>query len=419
MFKILKNEYNYDNANELPDINEFVKLYKELNTGSVCKDDFYLETEKSVKYCKLVNSVECLDKPITKEELYKAVKRLNNGKACGDDLVTNEMLKSAVNVLEEPILNLFNMCLNTGVYPDKWCSGHIIPLHKSGTRTDVNNYRPITISSCFGKLLNSILNDRIVSYLDNNNLMSNVQIGFLKGHRPSDHVLLLKGMVDLYKEKGKHIYACFVDFKAAFDNVWHAGLMYKLRNYGISSKIINLLYSMYSKLKTCVKKGSYMSTSFSCNVGTRQGCNLSPTLFKMFIDDIYSILNENECNPINIDGMKLGCLLYADDIVILSNNAKGLQTSLDKLNTYRKKWRLKVNTYKTKTMVFNCRKSKNIFKFGNYILEDVNRVCYLGFILTPSCKFSAAIKHLYDKANNAVFALRTKIKCLPYYYYYK
>jgi hypothetical protein len=110
----------------------------------------------------------------------------------------------------------------------------------------------------------------------------------------------------------------------------------------------------------------------------------------------------------------VGCLLYADDVLILSQDATGLQTSLDKLNNYCKRWKLSVNVNKTKIMVFNCRKVTNIFKIGNHYLENTTRICYLGFVLTPSGKCRAMIKHLYDKASRALFALREKYKCIPY-----
>ena len=104
-------------------------------------------------------------------------------------------------------------------------------------------------------------------------------------------MLLLKGIIELYKQGRKRVYACFVDFKAAFDNVWHAGLICKLRKYGLSSNVIALLSSMYNNLKTCVKVGPFISKKFNCVVGTRQGCCLSPVLFKMYIDDLYQIFN--------------------------------------------------------------------------------------------------------------------------------
>jgi hypothetical protein len=88
------------------------------------------------------------------------------------------------------------------------------------------------------------------------------------------------------KYRRKHIYSCFIDFSSAFDNVWHSGLIYKLHKCGVSSKLIKLLNNMYSKLQSCVKQDNHVSANFPVDKGTRQGCNMSPTLFKLYLSDL-------------------------------------------------------------------------------------------------------------------------------------
>ena len=151
---------------------------------------------KTQRYCK---QIESLDRPVNKKELFKVLANLSTGKAFGQDLITNEMLKISAASVDRPLLRLFNMCIDTEIYPKEWCEGHVIPIYKSGSKSDPANYRPITIGSCLGKVFSTILNDRICSFLEENNVISNVQIGFLKGHRTSDHVLLLKAIIDTYK----------------------------------------------------------------------------------------------------------------------------------------------------------------------------------------------------------------------------
>ena len=189
--------------------------------------------------------------------------------------------------------------------------------HVHGDKKNATNYRPVTINSCLGKLFSLLLNERISSFLERNNIISNVQIGFLKSHCTADHLFLLKSLVDLYKQRKKHIYACFVDFSSAFNNVWHAGLLYKLHHCGISSKVVRLLHNMYSKLHTCIKKGQNISKYFLCNIGTRQGCNMSPAVFKIYLNDLQEIFNEKKCYPLGTGVGNIGCLMYADDVVIL------------------------------------------------------------------------------------------------------
>jgi exonuclease III len=420
LLTLLKNK-SYNDNSELPSMDKFVHFFKGLNDkcqGSNNFDcDFMNKIENIVKTQTYCEQIQSLDRPIDKKELDKVITNLRTGKAYGLDLITNEMLKKAVTSVWKPLLRLLNMCMYSEIYPEEWCQGYIIPIYKSGSKSEPANYRPITISSCLGKVFSSILNNRICSFLEDNNIMSNVQIGFLKGHRTSDHVLLLKAVIDAYKRRRKHIYSCFVDFTSAFDNVWHTGLVYKLRKSGISSKIISVLQSMYKNVQSCIRRENYVSDKFKCEKGTRQGCNLSPALFKIYLNDLQDIFNNKDCDSVKVGQQPLGCLMYADDVLLLSQSAKGLQNSLDKLNIYCKKWRLKINTTKTKTIIFNCRKSDHTFKLGNQILQDSDRVCYLGFMLTPSGKFKATQKYLYDKACRALFAQRMAISglCMNYF----
>lgn len=396
---------------ELPSMDDLINFFKsKTQTTDNFDQNFMHKVENSLRNNPYHKDVISLDQPISVTELSKAISRLSNGKSFGWDLVTNEMLKSSIQSIEKPLLKLLNRCLDLSIYPAQWCQGHIIPIYKSGNKSDPANFRPITISSCLGKVFSSILNNRISSFLEENNIISKVQIGFCKGHRTSDHLLLLKGLIDAYKYKRKHIYSCFVDFRSAFDSVWHSGLLHKLRKTGLSSKIILILQSMYSQINTCVKRDNLVSEKFKCLRGTRQGCNMSPTLFKLFLNDLQNIFNEKECEPVCAGKVRLGCLMFADDVLILSQSAKGLQRSLDNLNNYCHKWQLNVNLKKTKTMIFNCKKSSHTFTFGNQILQGTDSVCYLGFVLTPSGKFQATQRYLYDKACRALIAQRTALK---------
>ena len=361
-----------------------------------------------------IGGINTLDNPVKSSELSKCISELKNGKAFGEDLILNEMLRTSIKIIEKPLLRLFNICLDSGIYPDAWCKGYIVPILKYGDNTEVNNYRPVTISSCLGKIFSSILNKRLSAFLEDHNIIPACQIGFSKKHRTSDHILLLKAIIDAYKRQRKHVYSCFIDFAAAFDSVWHAGLIYKLYHCGVSNKIVKLLHNMYGKLQCCIKNDFKVSEYFNVYNGTRQGCNMSPTLFKLFLSDIEKCFENPECNPVTFGSTKIGCLLYADDLLILSQGACGLQTSLNNLHDYCQKWHLEINIKKTKIMIFNSKKHLQVFKIGNSILEQTERTCYLGFMLTPSGKFKSTVKYLYDKACKAFFLLKLKYKLLPY-----
>ena len=158
----------------------------------------------------------------------------------------------------EPVLQiLFNKVLNSGIFPQLWSVGYISPVFKAGDIGDPNNYRGITVCSCLGKFFTLIIKERLTKYLDEHDVIHNNQIGFRKGYRTSDHVFVLKSLIDLYTKNDKKVYACFVDFQKAYDTIWRNGLFYKLMKYGFSQKInIFLMNSMYDRVVSAEKAKS-------------------------------------------------------------------------------------------------------------------------------------------------------------------
>ena len=191
------------------------------------------------------NSDETLDKPISLEEILDISRRLKSNKASASDSLTNDIIKTSIPSLASHYVKLFNAVLSSGNFPTIWSEGLITPIHKSGSKSDPGNYRGICISSCLGKFFTSILNTRLNVFLKENNILNSYQIGFRPGFRTSDHLLVLKTLIDFYKSSRKPLFTCFVDFRKAYDSVWREGLFFKLINYGCSKKFIAILLSMY------------------------------------------------------------------------------------------------------------------------------------------------------------------------------
>ena len=144
-------------------------------------------------------------------------------------------------------------------------------------------------------------------------------------------------------------------------------------------------------------------------IGTKQGCPMSSTLFNLYINDIPNIISCANCDPVKLDNQKINCLLYADDLVLLSETSQGLQQSLNTLYSYCKKWKLKVNIKKTKLMVFNSRNYRINAYLGQDLIEQVDKYTYLGCIMTPSGSFKENNKYLYDKAMRALFSIKREL----------
>ena len=165
-----------------------------------------------------------------------------------------EFLKYSSSKLLPVITSLFNVVLNSGKIPESWTVGYISPIYKGkGPMNNPDNYRAITIVSCFGKLFTSILNQRICAFLEKNSTIGQEQAGFRKGHNTLDHIFSLHCLIDLYLSKKKKLYCAFVDFRKAFDSVQRSLLWEKLLSMNVYGKVLNVVRDMYEKTKLCVK----------------------------------------------------------------------------------------------------------------------------------------------------------------------
>ena len=287
----------------------------------------------------------------------------------------------------------------------------------------MNNYRGITLLSCIGKLFTSMLNTRLYTYLTAENLLGNEQVGFRPKHSTLDHVFALHILSNLYISEKRQLYCAFVDYSKAFDFIDRTYLWQKVLNSNVNGKVFEVIRNMYKNAKSHVSVGNILSDSFPCQVGVRQGENLSPLLFAIYLNDFKSFLSEkyegltkisdSVQNELNVF-FKIFCLLYADDTLILAENATQLQKALDGLHSYCNKWSLKVNLDKTKVVIFSrgkIRKFKS-FKFGNNVVDVIDDYVYLGTTFNYNGKFNKAKAKQVLQAKKATFSLLTKAKKL-------
>ena len=411
LIKSLRKGKSENGANLDPDV--FHEYFKELNEG--VKNPFLDNTFKSEIESKLIGLkgsvyIDILDKVITMDELKNVIMSLKNNKAVGLDSISNEIIKCSFIFMSTLLLKLYNNVLDSSTYVKSWLDDFITPILKSGGMVnDPTSYRGISISSCLGKIFTIIMKNRFIKFLELNKLINNCQIGFTSGKRTTDHIFVLKTIMDMAKSKKKPLYLCFVDLKSAFDTVWRNGLLYKMINMGFSEKIVSLLRDIFSKTSTCVRTSEGFTEKFHSTVGTRQGCNLSPILFNIFINDIPMILNEIDAKQPFILDEKISCLMYADDLILFSFSQEGLQLLLNRLQIFCNKWQLTINTVKTKIMIAHQRKCLGSWYIYGKKIDIVKHFCYLGVIIDSAGKFNKGIERLYIKANRAYHSIKSNI----------
>ena len=352
-----------------------------------------------------------LNDDISCQEVLKALSQLKRGKSCGVDGILNEMILISCKLHVHTYTKMFNFLFKSGIYPDGWRENYIKPAFKGGTYDDPSNFRGIALSSCLGKLFARILYIRLNVFLENNDVIHPEQIGFRKGCRTSDHIFTLKTIIDQAFMKKKYLYVCFVDLQKAFDSVNRKALIHKLEKCVDTGPFLNIIKDMYRDVRFSIKLERGATSAFSTSAGVKQGCPLSPTLFSLYVNDLINEF-DNNCQPALLGEKKISCLLYADDLVLISESPDGLQTSLNKLDNYCKYWNLQVNIKKTNVMIFNklgrlIHKEK--FFIGNKPVAIASEYKYLGLLFKPSGTFSHAVNNLTNKAKKAMFSLRSTL----------
>ena len=390
---------------------DYKKLYSVANEN--VDEQFYNNITSDV-IDDLKSNVQCLnglDHEIQEAEVKKLVKQAKDNKAVGIDSIPYEVLKNTKSV--KLLTLLFNKMLSFNIFPDVWKLGIVIPIPKPSLKDSRMplQYRGITLLSTVYKIFTSLLNARLMSVLESENIYEDQQNGFRKKRSCLEHIYTLTTIIRNRKVQKLATFLCFIDFEKAFDRVDRKLLYYKLLKSGIAGKFFNVIESLYLNAKAGVSVNNFLTDWFNVDHGVRQGDSLSATLFGLDINDVVKDLNQ--CEGIVINDKKITCLLYADDIVLISENENDLQNMLTKLKSWCYKWRMTVNIDKSKVM--HCRnktqeQSGIIFKYGEKELEYVQTYKYLGIVIDAFLDYNVTANMLANSASRALSALYNKFK---------
>ena len=222
---------------------------------------------------------------ITPKMVKKVITNLDSSKASGLDCIPVVVLKNCEPELSYILSELFNECLKD-CFPDCWKVLSVVPVLKNvGERSTAKNYRPVCLLSVVSKVFEKLVNNRIVDHLENCGLFSDFQYGFRSSRSIADLQTVVSDRIARGFNRSGSTRAVALDISKAFDRVWHAGFLHKLKSYGISGQICGLISSFLSNRQLRVVLDGKSAQEYPANAGVPQGSILGPTLFLLYIND--------------------------------------------------------------------------------------------------------------------------------------
>jgi hypothetical protein len=266
-------------------------------------DEAYkIQVEQHLVYIqRLRDHQPLLDRFITQEEVWRAIRKLHAGKAPGEDGILTDIIKSAADALGKsklkpgntvitPLTLLFNFVLEREVWPDRLGSGIIFPLHKADSRLDPSNYRPITLMSVVGKLFGSIVNARLQDFSERTGSIADEQGGFRPKRGTSDQIFLLREILESRRERGAPTYATYIDARKAYDTVWREDMYVRIHDSGVRGKLWRQIQVVHKGLSRRVQLPLGLTDLFPVERGVAQGAVESPWMYSNFINGLVEVL---------------------------------------------------------------------------------------------------------------------------------
>ena len=283
---------------------------------------------------------------ITEAELTETILDLNNSSP-GYDEVPAIVMNQNIHALIKPLAYLINCSIKKGIFPDELKIAKVIPIYKSGDKTSIENYRPISVLSVFSKILEKIMYNHLINFINKHNILYKYQFGFRKRHSTNHAIITLVDKISTALDRGNVVIGCFVDLKKAFDTVNHSILITKLYKYGIRGNSLQWFKSYLANRQQFVHIHTSKSNTETVTCGVPQGSILGPLLFILYINDLSNVSDV------------LFPILFADDTSVYIEAEKEssvisiLNEELQKINTWLKSNKLTLNLDKSHYMVFH------------------------------------------------------------------
>lgn len=333
---------------------------------------------------------------------------LKSRKSPGPGNIPPELLKHGTEKLYRQLASLFQKCINGENLPEEWKTSYITTIHKKGNRELCDNYRGIavlsTISRVYGKLVKKRIEDE---YCD---IEAEEQAGFRAGRSTVDHLFTITQIIEKKTARSQEIHLLYVDLKKAYDSVPQLKLWEALEKTNINITLIKAVQELYKDNTSKIKKGQTLSKGFNINKGLKQGCCLSPTLFKIYLEQALKIW-KRKCEQMGIplNDYVLYTLCFADDQIVLAQDYDDLEYMTRKLIEEYDKWGLEVNLQKTEYMCIGGEQQDLILEQQqqHQQIKQCKKYKYLGMHITNDGSLDEEIKHRNNQGRQAIRQLNS------------
>ena len=357
-------------------------------------------------------SYEFTFEPIKEDFVLRQLQQLKTNKAIGLDNISARLLKDSATVISASLTRLFNLSLETRIFPFLWKSGKVTALFKKGDRCDANNYRPITVLPTISKILEKAVHIQLYAYLKNNEIITSKQFGFRPKLSTGTALAHFTDNILQNMDAGSFVGAVFLDLSKAFDTVDHHLLLRKLMNIGLTSSTTQWFRSYLTNRSQITSVGDALSSATKMPVGVPQGSLLGPLLFLIYVNDL------PDCH------LASDIILYADDTVVyyssksVSDLEHHINADLRTVSEWFSRNLLTLNISKCKFVIFGSPQKLNriqniLVKVEDTCIERTQSFKYLGVTLNQSMSWTDHVDAISTKINQRIGLIRRIRDVLP------